>query len=117
MRHDAQALIFFSQRLIVVSLRLQSNRGCGHCAEIGIGGITAVSFRPAATRNVLATQPAFKFRLGLITATVWDNDGFYSVDLSRSYRDKEGVLVFHCNRLVVIATYAERTTNYRCGPE
>lgn len=38
----------------------------------------------------MANQPAFKVRLGLITATVWDNDGFYSVDLSRSYRDKEG---------------------------
>lgn len=29
----------------------------------------------------MAKQPAKKFRLGLITATIWDNDGFYSVDM------------------------------------
>lgn len=35
-------------------------------------------------------QPANKLRLGLITATIWDNDGFYSVDLARSYKDSHG---------------------------
>jgi hypothetical protein len=35
-------------------------------------------------------QPAQKLRLGLITATIWDNDGFYSVDLARSYKDGQG---------------------------
>ena len=35
-------------------------------------------------------HPAHKIRLGLITATTWDNDGFYSVDLARSYRDSQG---------------------------
>lgn len=38
----------------------------------------------------MSTQPAYKVRLGLITATVWDNDGFYSVDISRSYKNNEG---------------------------
>ena len=38
----------------------------------------------------MANQPAYKVRLGLITATVWDNDGFHSVDLSRAYRDNDG---------------------------
>jgi hypothetical protein len=38
----------------------------------------------------MSKQPAQKLRLGLITATVWDNDGFYSVDLSRSYKDNQG---------------------------
>ena len=35
-------------------------------------------------------QPAQKLRLGLITATIWDNNGFYSVDLARSYKDDQG---------------------------
>ena len=34
--------------------------------------------------------PAHKVRLGLITATIWDNNGFHSVDLSRSYKDQNG---------------------------
>lgn len=38
----------------------------------------------------MASTPAFKLRLGLITATIWDNDGFFSVDLSRSYKDANG---------------------------
>ena len=38
----------------------------------------------------MRTQPAYKVRLGLITATVWDNDGFFSVDISRSYKNNEG---------------------------
>ncbi len=38
----------------------------------------------------MSTQPAYKLRLGLITATVWNNDGFYSVDISRSYKNNEG---------------------------
>ena len=35
-------------------------------------------------------QPAQKYKLGLVTATIWENDGFYSVDLSRSYKDRDG---------------------------
>ena len=38
----------------------------------------------------MANKPAFKFKLGLITATIWDNDGFYSVDFARSYKDSDG---------------------------
>ena len=38
----------------------------------------------------MANIPAQKIRLGLITATIWDNDGFYSVDLARSYKDDQG---------------------------
>lgn len=38
----------------------------------------------------MTMQPAHKIRLGLITATIWNNDGFYSVDLARSYKDREG---------------------------
>jgi hypothetical protein len=64
----------------------------------------------------MANQPAFKFRLGLITATVWDNDGFYSVDLSRSYRDKEGnwqnTMTFSHADLLNIAKCAERAENW-----
>ena len=32
-------------------------------------------------------QPAAKFRLGYVTATVWLNDKFYSTVLSKSYKD------------------------------
>lgn len=32
-------------------------------------------------------QPAAKFRLGFVTATVWKNDDFYNVVVSRSYKD------------------------------
>ncbi|MEQ9135737.1 MAG: hypothetical protein RLO51_11050 [Thalassobaculum sp.] len=39
----------------------------------------------------MANQPAAKFRIGYLTATIWANDGnnktFYSVDLSRTYKD------------------------------
>ena len=38
----------------------------------------------------MSEQPIFKFKIGLITATIWDNDGFYSVDMSRSYKTNEG---------------------------
>jgi hypothetical protein len=32
-------------------------------------------------------QPAAKFRLGYVSATVWLNDKFYNVVLSKSYKD------------------------------
>lgn len=38
----------------------------------------------------MSNQPAHKFRLGLITATIWKNENFYSVDLSRTYKDGNG---------------------------
>lgn len=38
----------------------------------------------------MTNQPAYKVRLGLITATVWKNDGFHSVDIARSYKDSAG---------------------------
>jgi hypothetical protein len=34
-------------------------------------------------------QPAAKFRLGYVTATVWKNGDFYSTMLSRSYKEGE----------------------------
>lgn len=38
----------------------------------------------------MSNQPAYKVKLGLITATVWKNDVFYSVDIARSYKNSEG---------------------------
>jgi hypothetical protein len=35
----------------------------------------------------VANKPPAKFRLGYVTATVWKNDTFYNVDLSKSYKD------------------------------
>lgn len=34
-----------------------------------------------------ANQPAAKFRLGYVTATVWKNDEYFNVVLARSYKD------------------------------
>jgi hypothetical protein len=34
-------------------------------------------------------QPAAKFRIGFVTATVWLNDKHYNTVLSRSYKDGE----------------------------
>lgn len=34
-------------------------------------------------------QPAAKFRLGYVSATVWKNDEFYNVTLSKSYKDAD----------------------------
>ncbi len=32
-------------------------------------------------------QPAAKYRVGYVTATVWRNGEFYNVDLSKAYKD------------------------------
>ncbi len=32
-------------------------------------------------------QPAAKFRVGFVTATVWENEKFYNTVLSKSYKD------------------------------
>ena len=37
--------------------------------------------------NTMSNLPAHKIKIGLVTATIWNNDGFYSVDLSRSYKN------------------------------
>lgn len=33
------------------------------------------------------SQPAAKFRLGYVTATIWKNDQFYSTVLTKTYKD------------------------------
>lgn len=38
----------------------------------------------------MSNQPAHKIKIGLVTATIWDNDGFHSVEVSRSYKSNEG---------------------------
>ena len=38
----------------------------------------------------MSKLPAHKIKLGLITATLWENDGFYTVDLQRSYKTAQG---------------------------
>lgn len=42
----------------------------------------------------MSNSPVKKFRIGLVTATVWknENDGkpFYTVQLQRQYKDAEG---------------------------
>jgi hypothetical protein len=64
----------------------------------------------------MTKQPAYKFKIGLITATIWDNDGFYSVDLSRSYKNNEGqwqsTTSYGHSDLLNIAKSAERAENW-----
>ncbi|MEP4553139.1 MAG: hypothetical protein ABJR46_02080 [Tateyamaria sp.] len=64
----------------------------------------------------MAKTPAYKFRLGLITATIWDNDGFFSVDLSRSYKNSEGqwqsTTSYGHADLLNVAKSAERAENW-----
>ena len=43
----------------------------------------------------MGPTPAYKFKIGLITATIWNKDGFYSVDMSRSYKNAGGRLAQH----------------------
>ncbi len=60
----------------------------------------------------MSNKPAHKVRIGLITATIWDNDGFFSVDLSRSYKNGENdwksTTGFHVSDLLNVAKCAER---------
>lgn len=60
----------------------------------------------------MPNQPARRIKLGRITATIWDNDGSYSVDLSRSYKNdqdewKNTTGFFHSD-LLNLAKCAER---------
>ncbi len=38
----------------------------------------------------MSSTPVHKVKIGLITAAIWNNGGFYSVDMSRSYKNGEG---------------------------
>lgn len=35
-------------------------------------------------------QPVIKFRVGYVTATIWQNMAHYNVSLSKAYRDDKG---------------------------
>lgn len=56
--------------------------------------------------------PDAKFRIGFVTAAVWKNDsGFYSVKVSRSYKDGETIKdtdQFGAGDLLNVAKVAER---------
>ncbi|SIN99029.1 MULTISPECIES: hypothetical protein [Rhodovulum] len=64
----------------------------------------------------MTNQPAYKFKIGLITATIWDNDGFHSVDFSRGYKTAEGdwrsSSSFAHNDLLNVAKCAERAEKW-----
>lgn len=38
----------------------------------------------------MGNPPAHKFRIGLLTATIWKNERSFTVDLSRSYKTEDG---------------------------
>ena len=64
----------------------------------------------------MSQQPAFKFKIGLITATIWENDGFYSVDIARAYKTQDGdwrnTSSFSHNDLLNVSKCAERAENW-----
>ncbi len=37
----------------------------------------------------MSKYPAHKFKIGLTTATIWENGSFYSVDISRAYKNDQ----------------------------
>jgi hypothetical protein len=41
-------------------------------------------------RHKMSNMPAHKIKLGLTTATIWKNEGSYSVDIARSYKNGDG---------------------------
>ncbi|MCF6443694.1 hypothetical protein [Nereida sp. MMG025] len=67
----------------------------------------------------MSKLPAHKVRLGLITATIWDNDGFYTVDLARSYKDAQGqwqsTSSFGYADLLNLSKCAQRAENWITG--
>lgn len=38
----------------------------------------------------MSNQPTHKIKLGLTTATIWNNEGSFSVDITRSYKTGDG---------------------------
>tara|TARA_R110002096_G_scaffold196195_3_gene378916 strand:+ start:149 stop:385 length:237 start_codon:yes stop_codon:yes gene_type:complete len=66
--------------------------------------------------KTMSKQPAHKFRLGLITATIWSNGDFCSIDMNRSYKDKEGnwqnTTSFAHADLLNVSKCAERAENW-----
>lgn len=64
----------------------------------------------------MSNTPAFKYKLGLITATIWKNNDFYSVDFARSYKDSQGnwqtTASYSHADLLNIAKCAERAENW-----
>lgn len=67
----------------------------------------------------MSKSPAHKLRLGLITATIWDNDGFFSVDLARSYKDNQGMwqstTSFAHSDLLNLSKLAQRAESWIAG--
>jgi hypothetical protein len=63
-------------------------------------------------RHSMSNLPAHKIKLGLTTATIWKNDGSYSVDITRSYKNGDGdwknTSGFFHSDLLNIAKCAER---------
>ena len=60
----------------------------------------------------MSNLPAHKIKLGLITTTIWDNDGSYSVDITRSYKSDQNewknVSGFFHSDLLNVAKCSER---------
>jgi hypothetical protein len=58
-----------------------------------------------------SNQPAAKFRVGLVTATVWKNDSFFNTSITKAYKDgdqwKDGDSFSHGD-LLNVAKAAER---------
>lgn len=64
----------------------------------------------------MSTTPAHKIRIGLITATIWRNEKFHSVELDRAYKDGDGTWKssgsFSQGDLLSLAKCAERAETW-----
>ena len=62
------------------------------------------------------SQPAHKIKIGRIAATIWNNDGFYSVDVTRAYKDNydewKSTNSFSQSDLLNLAKCAERAETW-----
>ena len=67
----------------------------------------------------MVNQPDHKVKIGLITATIWQNDGFYSVDFSRAYKngdaDWKSTNSFTHGDLMNVARCAQKAETWIAG--
>jgi hypothetical protein len=65
--------------------------GCGHgvVSKLLAARCPHLYLKPAGKESAMAkaSPPVAKFRLGYVTASVWKNEDFHNVTVSKSYKD------------------------------
>ena len=64
----------------------------------------------------MANAPIHKMKIGLISATIWENDKFYSVEFSRAYKngddDWKSTTGFTVGDLPVVGKLTDMATDW-----